>query len=82
MTVVLSVCPVCGDEFEWKQFRTRYCSPECGKVAYRKGQIAILASETKGRTKKMTEDEFQIMLKVSAWEAKNDAAWAKKEQAG
>jgi hypothetical protein len=29
---------------------------------------------------KMTDAEFAVALRVSAWEARNEAAWAKKGQ--
>jgi hypothetical protein len=69
-------CAVCGDAFEPAWAGALYCSRDCtGKGM----KFTIMPAETKGiRTAKMTQAEFDAMLKVSKWELDNEAAWAKK----
>jgi predicted nucleic acid-binding Zn ribbon protein len=83
VATVARTCPICGDAFEFNPYggNNSTCSPECGKEAFRRRQVVITPNATKGRMAKMTEDEFKLALRVSAWEARNEAAWAKKLQA-
>jgi predicted nucleic acid-binding Zn ribbon protein len=82
IATVARTCPICGDAFEFNSYggNNSTCSPDCGKEAYRRRQVVITPNATKGRTTKMTDAEFAVMLKISAWEAKNEAAWKAKKQ--
>jgi predicted nucleic acid-binding Zn ribbon protein len=82
IATVARTCPICGDAFEFNPYggNNSTCSPECGKEAYRRRQVVITPNATKGRMAKMTDAEFAVALRVSAWEARNEAAWAKKGQ--
>jgi predicted nucleic acid-binding Zn ribbon protein len=80
IAMVVRTCSICGDAFEFNPYggNNSTCSAECGKEAYRRRQVVIAPNATKGRMAKMTEDEFKLALRVSAWEAKNEAAWKAK----
>jgi predicted nucleic acid-binding Zn ribbon protein len=82
IATVARTCPICGDAFESNPYggNNSTCSPDCGKEAYRRRQVVITPNATKGRMAKMTDAEFAVALRVSAWEARNEAAWAKKGQ--
>jgi hypothetical protein len=69
-------CAVCGDAFEPPWAGALYCSRDCTVKGMK---FTIMPAETKGiRRSKMTQAEFDAMLKVSQWELENEAAWAKK----
>jgi hypothetical protein len=77
-------CPICGEEFASNPYggNNSTCSADCGKEAYRRRSVVIVPNATKGRMAKMTDAEFAVALKISAWEARNEAAWAKKRGGG
>jgi predicted nucleic acid-binding Zn ribbon protein len=83
IATVVRTCPICGDAFEVNPYggNNSTCSSDCGTEAYRRRQVVITPNATKGRMAKMTDAEFAVALRVSAWEARNEAAWAKKGQA-
>jgi hypothetical protein len=69
-------CAVCGEEFDPPWAGALYCSRDCTVKGMK---FTIMPAETKGiRRSKMTQAEFDAMLKVSQWELENEAAWAKK----
>jgi predicted nucleic acid-binding Zn ribbon protein len=90
VATVARTCPICGDAFAPNRPGGQFCSSECRNEANKytifpsrrrmDRSIVIVPNATKGRMKKMTEEEFRVALRVSAWEAKNEAAWEAKKQ--